>query len=152
MFKFNFWKWDKWIEVVVDDRLPFFEHYPIFSRNINQNHYWLPLLEKVRFYLFPLPFSFLPIPLILILLSPPFTFLPIPLPLIPIILSPPFLLSVPSSPSHSYLLHFIPCPSSPSSLSYLLPFILFLLIPILLSPFSPLSSPLHFSILLPYHL
>ena len=47
VFTFNFWKWGKWIEVIVDDNLPFFGDLPAFSRCRNNQEYWVSLIEKV---------------------------------------------------------------------------------------------------------
>uniref|UniRef100_A0A0B7BIK0 Calpain catalytic domain-containing protein n=1 Tax=Arion vulgaris TaxID=1028688 RepID=A0A0B7BIK0_9EUPU len=46
-FKFNFWQYGKFVEVVVDDRLPTYNGKLIYGRNAEQPHeYWVPLLEK----------------------------------------------------------------------------------------------------------
>ena len=45
-FHFWFWKWGKWVEVIVDDQLPFIGDFPAFSRCRNPNEYWVPLVEK----------------------------------------------------------------------------------------------------------
>ena len=55
LFRFRFWKWGKWIEVVVDDRLPFVADgmgrmvYPpklAFSKCQSTEYFWVSLLEK----------------------------------------------------------------------------------------------------------
>jgi len=56
IFRFRFWKWGKWVEVVVDDRLPFLansngslRHPPQLAfgacKNISRD-FWVPLIEK----------------------------------------------------------------------------------------------------------
>lgn len=48
VFKFQFWKWGKWVEVIVDDKLPFIDNsIPAYARCRNQNEYWVSLVEKV---------------------------------------------------------------------------------------------------------
>jgi hypothetical protein len=55
VFRFRFWKWGKWIEVVVDDRLPFLASpngqllYPpqlAFAFSLCKKRFWIALLEK----------------------------------------------------------------------------------------------------------
>ncbi|CAL1530831.1 unnamed protein product [Lymnaea stagnalis] len=47
MFRFNFWWYGKWTEVVVDDYLPTDGQKPIYCRNIERpNEFWPCLLEK----------------------------------------------------------------------------------------------------------
>ncbi|CAL1535909.1 unnamed protein product, partial [Lymnaea stagnalis] len=46
-FRFSFWQYGKWIEVVVDDRLPTYNGKLIYGSNKkNPNEFWCPLLEK----------------------------------------------------------------------------------------------------------
>ncbi|CAG5129990.1 unnamed protein product, partial [Candidula unifasciata] len=46
-FYFNFWHYGKWVEVVVDDRLPTYNNKLIYASNKKHpNEYWCPLLEK----------------------------------------------------------------------------------------------------------
>ncbi|XP_035690519.1 calpain-10-like [Branchiostoma floridae] len=45
-FRFAFWKFGKWTEVTVDDRLPCRDGRLVYSRCANRCHFWLPLLEK----------------------------------------------------------------------------------------------------------
>jgi len=47
IFRFNFWHYDKWVEVVVDDRLPTIGGQLIFAHNFEEpNEFWVPLFEK----------------------------------------------------------------------------------------------------------
>ncbi|XP_074654273.1 calpain-B-like isoform X2 [Tubulanus polymorphus] len=47
IFRFNFWRFGKWTEVVVDDRLPTKNGRLIYCQNTNQpNEMWGPLIEK----------------------------------------------------------------------------------------------------------
>lgn len=55
LFRFHFWKWGNWIEVVVDDRLPFLADNNgnllqppqlAFSRSNRPQFFWVSLLEK----------------------------------------------------------------------------------------------------------
>ncbi|XP_055875856.1 calpain-9-like isoform X2 [Biomphalaria glabrata] len=47
MFRFNFWWYGKWTEVVIDDYLPTDGRLPIYCRNIERpNEFWPCLLEK----------------------------------------------------------------------------------------------------------
>jgi hypothetical protein len=48
-FRFRFWKYGRWIEVIVDDRLPTYQGFDnplIFLRSETGNEFWTPLLEK----------------------------------------------------------------------------------------------------------
>lgn len=48
LFRFNFWRFGKWVEVVIDDRLPISkdDRRPMFVRSSDIDEFWSPLLEK----------------------------------------------------------------------------------------------------------
>ncbi|KAJ8319152.1 hypothetical protein KUTeg_004243 [Tegillarca granosa] len=47
IFRFNFWWYGKWIEVIVDDYLPTDGYRLIYAKNREEpNEFWAPLLEK----------------------------------------------------------------------------------------------------------
>ncbi len=47
IFRFNFWHYGAWVEVVVDDRLPTVGGRLCYaSNNQQQNEFWVPLFEK----------------------------------------------------------------------------------------------------------
>ncbi len=49
VFRFNIWRYGKWVEVIVDDRLPMREGHParlLFCRSSVKNEFWTALLEK----------------------------------------------------------------------------------------------------------
>jgi len=47
IFRFNFWNFDSWVEIVVDDRLPTVGGKLIFAHNTDEpNEFWVPLFEK----------------------------------------------------------------------------------------------------------
>ena len=45
-FLFRFWRWGKWIDVVVDDFIPVFNGQPLFTYSDDQGEMWPLLLEK----------------------------------------------------------------------------------------------------------
>lgn len=47
MFRFNFWQFGRWVEVIIDDRLPTLNGQLIYARNQTQPYeFWAPLIEK----------------------------------------------------------------------------------------------------------
>lgn len=45
MFHFRFWQYGEWVDIVIDDRLPYSNGQLVFSRNVEQkNEFWAPLL------------------------------------------------------------------------------------------------------------
>ena len=46
VFRFQFWQYGRWIEVLVDDRLPTVNGRLIYMHSDNKNEFWTALVEK----------------------------------------------------------------------------------------------------------
>ena len=46
MFRFHFWRFGSWLEVLVDDLIPTRNGVPVFTYSRDSNEFWSALLEK----------------------------------------------------------------------------------------------------------
>ena len=46
VFKFNFWRFGSWQQVLVDDLIPTKDGIPVFTHSKDQNEWWAALMEK----------------------------------------------------------------------------------------------------------
>jgi len=46
MFRFNFWRFGAWVEVIIDDFLPTHNGKLYYACSVEAEEFWIPLLEK----------------------------------------------------------------------------------------------------------
>ncbi|XP_006811804.1 calpain clp-1-like, partial [Saccoglossus kowalevskii] len=46
LFHFRFWRFGKWVDVIIDDRIPVRRDQVIFAKSSNSKEFWVSLLEK----------------------------------------------------------------------------------------------------------
>ena len=46
MFRFNFWRFGEWVEVIIDDYLPTYNNKLYYTRSSDPDEFWSALLEK----------------------------------------------------------------------------------------------------------
>ena len=46
VFKFNFWRFGSWQQVLVDDLIPTKDGSPVFTHSKDKNEWWAALMEK----------------------------------------------------------------------------------------------------------
>jgi len=46
MFRFNFWRFGEWVEVIIDDFLPTHNGKLYYACSVEAEEFWIPLLEK----------------------------------------------------------------------------------------------------------
>ena len=46
MFRFNFWRFGEWVEVIVDDYLPTYNGKLYYARSSDPDEFWSALMEK----------------------------------------------------------------------------------------------------------